>query len=92
MSHILTYSGGVSEGLFPVVSFCRVLCWFSLELAFRFFLFLLLIEFFFWLAENGPSVQVQPSSNAQLLGDQNMDSALSPEIIDNIHVKHVKML
>ena len=32
------------------------------------------------LAENGPSVQVQPSSNAQLLSDQNVDSALSLEI------------
>ena len=36
------------------------------------------------LAENGPSVQVQPSSNAQLLGDQNVDSALSPEITETV--------
>ena len=38
------------------------------------------------LAENGPSVQVQPSSNAQLLGDQNVDSALSPEITETVLV------
>ena len=38
------------------------------------------------LAENDPSVQVQPSSNAQLLGDQNVDSALSPEITETVLV------
>ena len=42
------------------------------------------LGFNFWLAENGPSVQVQPSSNAQLLGDQNVDSALSPEITETV--------
>ena len=36
------------------------------------------------LAENGASVQVQPSSNAQLLGNQNVDSALLPEITETV--------